>query len=253
VRAAREKLERVQQQAEAGAASRRQVEAAEAELQQAKDDAVLADTLGAGIGVEELTEEQSAAMTEAAARRLTREQARLSGQAKLVAEGVAPRVSLAPYEQQVADARRMVDVAQERARSLAEIAAMIRAEQELETAPGEPAAFIGPMPVMTRFAGGGQFSNSDFKRVVLAYEKEFERKLPVSARGETALHHSMGFNHAGRVDVAVNPDQAEGKWLMQYLEKSNIPYFAFRYRVAGQATAPHIHIGPPSTRLRASD
>jgi hypothetical protein len=123
----------------------------------------------------------------------------------------------------------------------------------LETAPGEPAAFIGPMPVMTRFAGGGQFSNSDFKRVVLAYEKEFERKLPVSARGETALHRSMGFNHAGRVDVAVNPDQAEGKWLMQYLEKSNIPYFAFRYRVAGQATAPHIHIGPPSTRLRASD
>lgn len=253
VRAARERLERVQLQAEAGAASRRQVEAATAELEQSKDDAILAETLGAGIGIEELTEEQSAAITEAASRRLKREQARLAAHAQLVAEGVAPRISLVPYEQQVSDARRIVDVAQDRAKSLAEIAAMIRAEQEMEAPQTEQAAFIGPQPVMTRFEGEGSFSVNDFKSVVLAYEKEFDRKLPVSARGETALHRSMGFNHSGRVDVAVNPDESEGKWLMQYLEKSKIPYFAFRYRVAGQATAPHIHIGPPSTRIRSTD
>jgi hypothetical protein len=62
----------------------------------------------------------------------------------------------------------------------------------------------------------------------------------------------MGFDHRGRVDVAVSPDQPEGKWLMRYLETNRIPYFAFRMAVAGKATGAHIHIGPQSTRLKVT-
>ena len=91
------------------------------------------------------------------------------------------------------------------------------------------------------------------KRVVLAYEQQFAKAIPISANGETSFHKSMGFDHRGRVDVALSPDQPEGMWLRQFLEKEQIPYYAFRGPVAGRASAAHIHIGPPSTRLRVAD
>ena len=97
------------------------------------------------------------------------------------------------------------------------------------------------------------FGNDEFKHVVLEFEKKFDHKLPVSARGDTALHRSMGFDHRGRVDVALNPDGLEGRWLMRFLEQQKLPFFAFRTAVQGQATAPHIHMGPPSMRVRSTD
>ena len=77
--------------------------------------------------------------------------------------------------------------------------------------------------------------------------------IPVSADGQTAVHTSMGFNHAGRVDIALSPDQPEGVWLMRYLEKNHIPYYAFRSAVAHKATGAHIHLGPGSTKLVAGN
>ena len=95
--------------------------------------------------------------------------------------------------------------------------------------------------------------SEDFKAIVAAYEKQFSKPLPVSAKGETEVHRSMGFDHRGRVDVALNPDQLEGVWLRRYLEHAKIPYFAFRRWLPGKATAAHIHIGPPSLPLRSAD
>ena len=63
------------------------------------------------------------------------------------------------------------------------------------------------------------------------------------------MHRALGFDHRGRVDVAVVPDAPQGRWLKRYLEARHIPYFAFRAAVPGQATGAHIHIGPASTRL----
>lgn len=253
VREARESLEQTRKLAEAGAVSRRQLEAAEKALEQAKDDAVIASTIDAQLTVEDLTEEQTGEMSAAAKRGLARELARLEAHAKLVGEGVAPRTSLRSFELDVERARKIVDVAEERARSLQEIASMIRAEEEAADVPATPSIADGPIQRITRFKGTMKFGNEELKAVVLEYEKKFDRKLPVSARGATALHRSMGFDHTGRVDVALNPDQVEGRWLMRYLEKADIPFFAFRTYVKGQATAPHIHIGPPSTRIRATD
>jgi hypothetical protein len=253
VRAAREKLESVRKLAGEGAASRKQVEQAELALRDARDDETIADLIDAQVSIEDLTEEQSSRMTSAARRRLDRELKQLEERSKLVSEGVLPRAALAPLEEEVARARRMVATAEERARSLNEIAAMIRAEEEAVITQAVPSMADGAIARITRFKGDAKFSTDEFKKVVLEFEKKFDRKLPVSARGETALHRSMGFDHSGRVDVAVNPEGVEGRWLMRYLEQQRIPFFAFTTAVRGQATAPHIHIGPPSVRVRTSD
>jgi hypothetical protein len=89
-----------------------------------------------------------------------------------------------------------------------------------------------------------------FSRVEVAFEKHFGKPLPVSALGETAVHRALGFDHRGRVDVALHPDQPEGLWLREFLTENHIPFFAFRQAVPGRATGAHIHIGPMSTHLK---
>ncbi len=59
----------------------------------------------------------------------------------------------------------------------------------------------------------------------------------------------MGFDHRGRIDVAIHPLAPEGIWLRRYLRSRKIPYYAFTFAIAGKATAAHIHIGPGSNRL----
>ena len=90
----------------------------------------------------------------------------------------------------------------------------------------------------------------DLTAISAQFEKRFHHALPVSALGQTLLHQSMGLDHRNRVDVALNPDQPEGLWLRALLERLHVPYLAFRSAVAGAATAPHIHIGTGSTRLK---
>ncbi len=237
----------------AGAVSARQVEQAEISLIQAKEDQLIDETVYGELAINELTEAQAQAMRSAAQRRLVRERTKLADAAKLVSAGVAPRSSLLPFEDDVDRARRTVSAAEERARSLTDLIAQVRAEEASSEPPPE-GVMQGPMPIVTQFIGGMKFAlATDFKQVVLAYEKHFDRKLLISARGQTALHRSLGFDHRDRVDIGVNPDDPEGRWLISYLEKAQIPFFAFRASIRGQATAPHIHIGPPSLRLRNLD
>lgn len=236
----------------AGAVSRKRVEEAEAALTQSKDEATLAATLYADLPLAELTEEAVSQMKQAAQRRLDRKEEHLAEAARLVAAGVKPRASLTEYEDEVARARHELAAAEERARTVSELASMVKAEEEAASEAEAP-AMQGPMPVMTRYAGPAAFNDRQLARIVVAFERQFDRKLPISAHGQTALHRSMGFDHRGRVDVGLNPDDAEGRWLMAHLEKSGIPYFAFRYQVPGKSTAPHIHIGPPSLRVRIAD
>ena len=107
--------------------------------------------------------------------------------------------------------------------------------------------------VYTHYEGNGIFTPADLVKLESAYAGRFFTPLPISADGETALHRSLGFDHRGRVDVAVNPDQPQGEWLMHYLESNRIPYFAFRAAVPHKATGAHIHVGPQSTKLALSD
>ena len=90
-----------------------------------------------------------------------------------------------------------------------------------------------------RFDGDGIFTPGTLARVEMAFAAHFGKPLPVSAMGETAVHRALGFDHRGRVDVAVHPDQPEGVWLREFLTENRIPYFAFRQAVPGKATGAH--------------
>jgi hypothetical protein len=150
--------------------------------------------------------------------------------------------------------RRELQWAQSRAVLIQQLAESLRIEKgiaRLETEAQSHPEWAGK--VYVKYEGKGNFTATDRQTMQLAFAGKFAKPLPVSADGETALHRSFGFDHRGRVDVALNPDQPEGVWLMRYLESKHIPYFAFRMAVPHKATGAHIHIGPESTKLVAGE
>ncbi len=231
---------------EEGAMPRARLETAERELADARDAAFLRRTLYG----EDLTEGQSAEMIAVAKRRLARQREAVESTKRLVEEGVIPRLRLTEPLERADRARKELDLAESRARLVQEIAAMARAEiQAMEAAAAAPAPSRADGPASERYDGDGFLSAHEIKQMVLAFEGRFAKPLPVSANGDTAVHRAMGFDHRSRIDVAVHPDQAEGVWLRRYLEFRRVPFFAFRSRVPGKATAAHIHVGPPSARI----
>lgn len=242
-------MERLHGLVQAGAVAPTKLAEAEEALGDAQDDQVLRATLYGNMTAQDLTEKQSEDMLAAAQRRYDRQTAKLARFQKLVEAGVLARNELDSLRMELDSRRITVDLAQNRAQLLEELAAMARTEASYmhddSAAPDRR--------ILERFDGGGVFSPADFKKVIAAYQAKFHKPLPISANGETSVHRALGFDHRGRVDVALNPDQREGVWLLAYLEKQDIPFFAFRAAMPGKATGPHIHLGPGSIRLRAAD
>ena len=87
-------------------------------------------------------------------------------------------------------------------------------ESILNMAQAEAAAPEPSLPVEKKveeiYAGDHGLAPQDIKDITLAFEKKFDKPLPVSARGETAVHRALGFDHTGRIDVALAPDSTEG-------------------------------------------
>jgi hypothetical protein len=239
-------IEKLRQLVAAGAAPRAELEQAEAALADAQDFAYLRQTLYG----KDLTEAQLEAMLAAAGRRLERRQQALDRARKLVDMGVASQASLGTFLEALEWAQKEYALAESRAQSVREIAEMAVAEENLRKRLEEQPA--SAHEVAERFDGAGSFTTEIFKTVERAFEQRFAKPLPVSAMGETAVHKALGFDHRGRVDVAVNPDQPEGKWLRGFLATNKIPYFAFWQAVPGKATGAHIHIGPMSTRIAST-
>jgi hypothetical protein len=240
---ARLAIQRLRALVDAGAIPRVQLEQAQDALGDAQDMAVLRSTMYTN----DLTEEQTGEMVAAAQRRLDRRQKQIDKIKGLIDSGIAAQNDLKPLQEQVNFARQQYDLAVSRANLCHELAEMARAEQSRRIdKPGDP-----PTQASVHYSGSGVFTPDEFQKVSADYERHFAKPLPVSAIGETAVHRALGFDHRGRVDVALNPDQPEGMWLRQYLESRRIPYFAFWRAAAGKATGAHIHIGPESTRLTA--
>jgi hypothetical protein len=165
----------------------------------------------------------------------------------LIAADAMPRLAIKADLEELEFRRKTVELTESRAQLLKELAALAKAETDEEN----EAAVGGP--VAQRFDGNGMFNESLLKKIEQSFIRQFGHLLPISAHGMTAVHRALGFDHRDRVDVALSPDQPEGRWLRSYLESQKIPYFAFRAAVPGKATAAHIHIGPPSARLRMAD
>ena len=101
---------------------------------------------------------------------------------------------------------------------------------------------------LIRFNGGAKWSLADGEKIESFFMRRFSRLLPVSARGQTAAHNRLGFDHHDAIDVAVHPDSVEGRALMAHLRQTGVPFIAFRTKVAGASTGAHIHIGKASLR-----
>ena len=229
---------------EAGAMPRLQLEKAEEQVADAQDAAYLRKTLYG----QDLTAEQSDEMIAATSRRFERRKKAYDEAEKLVSAGVASQLSLSTFLEDMETARKECDLASSRAKLIVELAEMARAEEALESKLSQESA--GAPQIAERFDGNGMFSTITFTKVETAFTDHFGKPLPVSAMGDTAVHRALGFDHRGRVDVAINPDQPEGVWLREFLTVNKIPFFAFRQAVPGKATGAHIHLGPMSTHLK---
>jgi hypothetical protein len=243
ITAAQLRVKRVELLVAAGAASKAELAAAKDEVADAEDAALLRGVVAS----QDLTDAQADEMVAAAGRHLERRERDYDREKKLIDQGLGTPANLVAVEQELTFARQQRDLAQDRARLTRELAAAAQAElaleQALATAPQQA------LPIGERYDGDGIFNPNTFARVESAFHTHFGKLLPISAMGETAVHKALGFDHTGRVDVALNPDQPEGVWLRSYLTENHIPYFAFREAVPGKATGAHIHLGPQSTRL----
>jgi hypothetical protein len=169
--------------------------------------------------------------------------------ARLFEQGLVAR-------QDVEDARRLAAIAAERVtgvrREMAQ-AEMLAAEAEARSVlaalpPPRPDAYH-VRPALIRYDGAGAWSLAMVPRLERFFARAFGRPLPVSAIGQTPVHDRLGFDHGDAVDLAVHPDTAEGRALMDHLRSQRIPFIAYRRAVAGSATGAHIHVGPPSDRV----
>ena len=102
---------------------------------------------------------------------------------------------------------------------------------------------------LARFNGKYNWSLKQAPSVEKFFTQAFGRRLPITAMGQSETHNRLRFDHRDSMDVAVHPDSAEGKALIDHLRKAGIPFIAFRGAIPGTSTGPHIHIGKPSGRL----
>ncbi len=140
-------------------------------------------------------------------------------------------------KQRIAGAEKLIVETQAQTKS----AMMQQENKEPENATG--------VTLLMRYDGKAQWSLADSKKIENFFYSRFGYSLPVAAWGGTDLHRRMHLDHSNAMDVALNPDSAEGQVLMNYLREAGIPYMAFRGKIAGKSTGVHIHIGKPSLRL----
>jgi hypothetical protein len=245
----RMEVDRLRVMSETGSIPRARLEQAQAELADSEDNSILRRTLYGTLRIEDFTKDQSTLMVAAAQRLVDRQNERYLRTKALVDEGIVARVALTAMLEDLEYRKKALDLANFRAKLVEDLSEQASAEGELD----EPPSIVGTRRAIERYDGSGMFRESDFIRISTAFQRQFGKALPISAKGDTALHRSLGFDHRGRVDIALNPDQREGSWLRSYLQKAKLPYYAFRAAIRGKATAPHIHLGPPSTRYRLAD
>lgn len=247
---ARERLMQIQKMVSAGALPLIQLKRAQGELQDALDLSVLKQSLT----INDLLPEEADQLVALAQRMVVRRQRALLEMQELVSAGILARSEADTSNADLDRAKEQLDLAESRAKLVAQLAENARIQKgiaNLELQAESHPDWAGQ--VYTHYEGSGVFTPAELQQLQADYASRFAKPLPISAEGETAVHRSLGFDHRGRVDVAVTPDQPEGLWLMRYLESKRIPYFAFRAAVPHKATGAHIHVGPESTRLALSD
>lgn len=247
VDAAQTIVDQIRPLVESGALPAARLAEAELNLADAKDHAIIQKGLFGGTQISALLDQEAERVVEAAQRRVERQKSRIARIEQLVQDGILPR-------NEVSDALREVDTRtqiREMAQRQLELLNQMNALAALERQTFDATRFekFEIKPLVERFIGLNHFNPVDFKRLDQAFLKEFGVTLPVSAFGQTATHNALGFDHRGRIDIALQPDSKEGRFLLDLLRANQIPFYAIRSALPGVSTAPHIHIGPPSAPL----
>lgn len=247
---ARERAEQVRKLVAAGALPPIRLQKAQDDLQDALDMSMLKQSLS----IPDLLPEEADQLVAVAQRTVVRRQQSLLHMQEMVGAGIISRSEAETSMGDLDRAKEELEWAESRSRLVAEKAEFARMQKNnagMEAQMDSHPDWAGK--VYTHYQGSGVFTTEELQQLETDYAARFDKPLPISAMGQTALHTSLGFDHRGRVDVAVTPDQPEGLWLRSYLEARRIPYFAFRAAVPHKATGAHIHVGPESTKLAAAD
>ena len=177
---------------------------------------------------------------------VTRAERALERQQALVADGLVAPIEIETATRALAAARQDAERTRTAMREAEAVATEAEAAPELAalppTAPGEVRAGT----TLIRHDGRAGWTLAQLPALERFFVERFNRPLPVSARGQTPVHDRLGFDHHDALDVAVHPDSAEGRALMEYLRTHSIPFLAFRAARPGVATGAHVHVGRPS-------
>lgn len=173
----------------------------------------------------------------------------------LLEQGVIAKRELEESERALAEARSKVEGTRKSIGESEQLLTEAIAAEQLAKLPVEPPSSFNTYPsnvILIRYTGTSHWALTDAAKVDAFFRATFGRPLPVSAFGQTATHNQLGFDHREAIDVALHPDSAEGRAVMDYLRAQGIPFIAFRGPLSGSATGAHIHIGQPSHRISSS-
>jgi len=163
--------------------------------------------------------------------------------------GIASRRELEDSERAWTAARSRVEETQTRMAEADALMGETLASIELARLPRASQGELVSTPAVIRYEGAVDLDASAVSTLEHFFALRFHRALPVSARGQTALHDRLGLDHRHAIDVAVQPDSEEGRALVEYLRLRRIPFLAFRRPIPGASTGAHVHIGQTSARL----
>jgi hypothetical protein len=180
---------------------------------------------------------------------LARAERELTRSRDLAARELIARRDVDTAEAAVREARAAVDRTREEIERAGMLAAEVRAAEALARQPAPSPGDERVTPEHVASIGRQPWSLARIPVIEAFFDGRFGRPLPVSARGQTALHDRFGFDHRQAIDVAVHPDSLEGKALIDYLRAEGLPFIAFRGAKPRVSTGAHVHIGEPSPRI----
>ena len=171
---------------------------------------------------------------------------------KLLAEGLVPRTQVEENEHALALAKeKIAETNRQLASAEAQIAGVLvetAANEEINKNLRLAKQRLVRTAAFTRYTGVGGWSIGEAWKVQRFFSDTFKKQLPVAVFGQGAIHDRWRLDHRNAMDIQLHPDGAEGRALLDYLQRNGIPYLAFRSAIPGTATGPHIHIGRPSHR-----
>jgi hypothetical protein len=186
-------------------------------------------------------------LQEAAAARAEQE---VSQRRILLERGIVSRREAEESERAVVATRRQLDETRERLTETDAILAETLAAIELaRSAPAPTKEEVVSTPRAIGSPGSVDLTAPIVSSLEQFFRQRFARSLPVSARGQTLVHDRLGLDHHHAVDVAVHPDSAEGRALIEHLHLLRVPFLAFRGMMPGSSTGAHLHIGRASRRV----